>query len=310
MLVGKKTCGLSLLGTAFVFLFLPPSGYYQTVQLTWQKPQVITEHFVIPPPTPYPLNTTGVNPPSLTARGIIVFDPTSSVKIYDENPNLRLPPASTTKIMTAVVTLESFRLEEILAVPKLAIEGQDVNLIAGEKMTVENLLYALLVPSANDAAETLAANFPGGRETFIAKMNEKAQGLYLVNTHFVNPTGIDQEGQYTSVFDLTLLGKYAMGNSTFAKIVATPKTVIQSTDGKTTHNLENINQLLGKVDGLRGIKTGWTDKAGECLISYVERDGYKIIIVVLGSKDRFGETEKLVNWVFDNFRWVTPEVTS
>ena len=173
-------------------------------------------------------------------------------------------------------------------------------------MTVENLLNALLVASANDAAETLAANYPEGRAAFIAAMNQKAKDLSLTNTHFVNPTGFDESGQYTTPFDLVKLAKELLSNSSLAKIVATKKTEVYNIDQSIVHPISNINQLLGQVVGLKGVKTGWTTNAGECLTTFVDRDGARIMTVVLGSEDRFGETKRLIDWVYDNFDWKVP----
>lgn len=298
-----KFLALNFFLMVLVLVFLPNQSYYQTVQASWRPPSISRSHFVVPPPVLFPQKVGPETLPELTAKGVVVIDPVSSVRLYEKNASSRLFPASTTKIMTSLVALDSFKMEDILIVPKLIDEGQDIKLVEGEKLTAENLLYALLVASANDAAETLAANFPGGREAFITKMNEKAKDIYLKETHFVNPSGIDQEGVYISPYDLALLTKSALQNPHFAQMVATKEKIITDTEGLRVHEFSNINQLLGKVEGVRGVKTGYTDNAGECLVTYLERDGKKIIIVVLRSEDRFGETKKLINWVYQNFVW-------
>ncbi|MFZ5365942.1 MAG: D-alanyl-D-alanine carboxypeptidase family protein [Patescibacteria group bacterium] len=302
----KKLSGFNFLLTFFVVFLLPGQGYYDTLRLSWQNPKVQASHFVIPQPFPIPKNRTGAPAPLLSAKSALVVDLPSWVVMYEKNPNLKLLPASTTKIMTALVSLDYYPQEQVLEVPDVFREGQDIKLQKGEKMTVENLLYALLVASANDAAETLAANYPGGRTNFIEEMNQKAKSLKLANTYFVNPTGIDEEGEYTSASDLARLAKSAIQNPVFARIVATDKVVVYSSDSKISHPMSNINVLLGKIPGIKGIKTGWTINAGECLVGIDERDGRKVITVVLGSQDRFGETEKLLDWVFGNFSWETP----
>lgn len=306
----RRLVGFNFCLTVVSLLFLPSQGYYPTLQNQWQKPQIVRSRFIITPLVLYPQNITGISASYLSAKGVVVLDPSSSVKLFEKNIHSHFSPASTSKMMTALVALDYFKMDDILTVPKLVDEGQDIKLAEGEKMSFENLLYALLVASANDAAQTLAANSPGGKETFVKQMNEKVAKLFLKNTHFVNPTGIDEPGQYSSPFDLSILTKYALANPAFAKIVQTQKITLTSVDGKMTHEISNINQLLGKIKGVGGVKTGWTEEAGECLVTYVEREGRKIIIVVLGSKDRFGETEKLINWVFENFQWVEPEITS
>ena len=164
-------------------------------------------------------------------------------------------------------------------------------------MTVEQLLFALLVQSGNDAAEILAENYPGGRPTFIEAMNTKAAQLNLVHTHFANPTGIDEPGHYSSAADLARLASFALKKPEFARIVSTENTIVSN------HVLTNVNELLGKVPGVLGVKTGFTDGAGQSLVTLVDRDNHPVILVVLGSLDRFGDSEKLINWVYTNFKW-------
>ena len=306
LLFKKPLTGFSFVLSVSSLVFLPAPGYYQKIQSSWQKPQVSGSHFVLPPPVLYPKSISGVGPPEISAKGVVVLDPVSSVRLFEKNSQDRFLPASTSKIMTALVAMDTFRPEEILTVPTLVDNGQDIKLIEGEKITAANLLYALLVASANDAAETLANSDPGGRANFIKKMNEKSQMLSLKNTAFVNPTGIDEKGEYTSVFDLAVLTREALRRPLFAALVATQKITIQSIDGTHRHEMENINQLLGKIDGVVGVKTGQTEGAGECLVTYITRGEEKLIIVLLASKDRFGETEKLIDWAFGNFEWFTP----
>lgn len=303
----RKILGLDFLLTFLIIFLLPGQGYYDALKLSWQNPKVFASHFVIPPPAPIPKNKTGVSASSLSAKSVLAIDVPSWVVIYEKNKDLRLLPASTTKIMTALVSLDYYNLEQVLEVLEIFSEGQDIKLQKGERLTAENLLYALLVASANDAAETLAQNYPGGRENFIDQMNQKAKKLSLSNTRFTNPTGIDEEGQFTTASDLARLAKIAIQNPVFAKIVATDKFIVYSYDKKFVHPISNINVLLGSVPGIKGIKTGWTLSAGECLVSFDEQNGRQIITVILGSQDRFGETEKLLDWVFGNFEWTAPE---
>lgn len=302
----RKLIGLNFGLVLISLLFLPAETYYQSLRLTWKDPQVLGSHFVIPIPALYPQKVTAIEPPPLTAQGVMVLDPTSSVRLLEKNPAGHFLPASTTKIMTALVSLDNFRSTDILTVPKLEDMGQDIKLVEDEKMTFENLLYALMVASANDAAETLATNFPGGRDAFIEGMNRKAAMLYLKDSHFANPTGVDQVGHYVSPYDLAMLAKYSLRNSLFVSVVKTREIVLSSVDSSKAHKIDNLNQLLGKVEGVEGIKTGWTESAGECLVTYVNREGKKIIVVVLGSQDRFGETVQLINWVYGNFGWAKP----
>lgn len=300
-----KKWGINFLLAIGVILFLPESSYYRNLQLNWRKPQVFSAHFVLPPLSPIPKVKKSNPIPDLSAKSIIVVDVSSAVVLYQKNVYASLPMASTTKIMTALIALDYYLPQQVIEVSEIFDIGQDMKLQKGEKITVENLLYGLLVGSANDAAEVFAANYPGGRENFISKMNEKARHLHLTHTHFMNPTGIDEFGQYTSAVDLVRLTKDALLNPIFRKIVATKEITVYSVDKKFVHPMSNVNTLLGKIDGFKGVKTGFTDEAGECLVGLVERNGTQIMTVVLGSKDRFGETQQLIDWAFDSFEWIT-----
>ncbi|PIU03942.1 hypothetical protein COT44_00235 [Candidatus Shapirobacteria bacterium CG08_land_8_20_14_0_20_39_18] len=298
---------IDLILVLLILFFLPPVGYYSQIQVVFQKPEVFGTEISLPSVSPIAKNPLNIPPPIITAKSVIVMDVASGMILYQNNAAQSLPQASTTKIMTAMVTLETYPLDQILLVPKNFRDGQTIKLPMNEKISVENLLYALLVASANDAAEVLAANYPAGREAFVMQMNQKAQQLNLTNTHFVNPTGIDEPGQYSSSLDLARLAVVAIQNPVFSKMVATKDITISNADNIITYQLTNVNLLLGKNEWTKGIKTGWTDQAGECLVGLAEKDGRQIITVILGSQDRFGETENLENWVFNNFVWEMPE---
>lgn len=258
-------------------------------------------------PTLYPLHD-GVGLPALTARSIVVQDVGSKTLLYSKNPDALLQPASLTKIMTAIVALEHWQdLETVLTVKSedRAI-GQTIDLVAGEQLTLASLLHGLLVQSGNDAALAIADNYPGGYYEFVKAMNQKAMALHLSSTVFKNPSGIDQYGHVTSSRDLAVLAAYAIDNPVLREIVKLQKYVVTDITGQLVHELQTTNQLLGELSGLSGLKTGWTNGAGECLISYVERDGNKIIVVVMGSQDRFGETRTIVDWVYSHHSWITP----
>lgn len=259
---------------------------------------------IIPTPAAYPKNLRKFPPPQLTASSYTVVDVTSGVTLLEKDSQIATSPASTTKIMTALVALENFQINQILEVGDLSrVEGQKINLIKGEKISFKNLLYGLLVASANDAALVLAQNFPGGESGFIWAMNQKAVELNLTKSHFTNPVGYDDPGHLASASDLARLAAFAMKDSRFAEIVATQRITITDLSGKITHNFSNINTLLGKLPGVKGVKTGWTQIAGECLVTFVERDNRQIIISLFGSQNRFKESEEIINWVFENFAW-------
>ncbi len=254
--------------------------------------------------SPLPVLGSSVSYPEFSAQGIIALDITSGTSLYEKNPDLALLPASTTKIMTALVALKHYPLNQTLRVGKEAfIDGQKMNLVFGEEISVENLLYGLLMSSANDAAEVLAANYPNGREEFVKAMNKEAQALSLKNTNFTNPTGLDERGHYSTARDLVRLSEVAMRGAFFSEIVGTKEKVVSSVDGKIKHSLTNINALLGNVEGVKGVKTGWTENARENLVTFIERDGRRILIALLGSQDRFAETRALIDWIFKNYKW-------
>lgn len=241
--------------------------------------------------------------PILSAQSVMAVDLESGVTLYEKDPNKALLPASTTKILTALVALDTYQPDQILKVGKINVEGQKMGLFAGEEMKFIDLLNGLLIYSANDAAEVLARNHPGGRDLFIGLMNKKVKDLGLNNSHFTNPVGLDDGAQYSTTRDLVVVAKYAMQNPIFAEIVGTKEKTVKSVDGKISHKLTNINKLLGEVPGVKGVKTGWTENARENLVTYIERDNRKVMTVVLGSSDRFGETKELIDWVFNNYSW-------
>lgn len=255
-------------------------------------------------PTPELKN--GVNTfPIMSAESILAVDMNSGVTLYEKDPDKLQLPASTTKIVTALVAMDYYSPESVLTAGKKAVtvDGQKMGLILGEQIKFKDILYGLLVYSANDAAETIAANYPGGRDNFVAAMNVKAKELSLTNSHFANPSGLEEGYHVSTARDLVRVAETAMKNTTFAKVVATKEIVVTSVDGKIKHDLTNINQLLGKVDGVLGVKTGWTENARENLVTYIDRDNKKVMIALLGSQDRFGETKELIDWIFTNYIW-------
>ncbi len=253
--------------------------------------------------SPVPILAKNSTFPILSAQGVLVVDGDSSVVLYEKNADQKLLPASTTKIMTALVALNYYKLDDVVTIGSIQVEGQKMRFAEGEKITVENLLKGLLMYSANDAAEALARFYPKGRLAFIDKMNEMASDIHLLNTHFKNPTGLDEDGHFSTAKDMVHLSQVAMQNPFFADVVQTKEKTIYSVDKRFVYQLKNINELLGAVNGVKGIKTGWTEAARENLITYVERDDKKLYIALLGSADRFGETKELIEWVYSNYIW-------
>lgn len=298
----KRTKILFLIFIIFAILFIPGQNFYQTLNLHFTPP-MMREISLYPVIHDYPRVLGNSSPPNISAESAIVIDVDSGVPIFQKNPNERLKPASTTKIMTAIIALENYKQEQVLKVNTLMTEGAQMGLRTGDELTVGNLLKGTLINSGNDAAFALADNFPGGIEKFIYSMNEKAKELNMENTHFANINGFDNENHYTTSIDLARLSVYALRNPLFKKIVGTTEDNVSDTTGTHWYPLKNVNQLLGKVPGVNGIKTGFTQEAGECLVAEIERFDRKIVTVVLKSTDRFGETKALIDWVFKETYW-------
>lgn len=243
----------------------------------------------------------------ISAKSVYVIDTASGTALYKKEPDLPLPPASTTKIMTALVVLDEYRLDEIVAVPEgcLDLPGRKMGLVAEEKISVENLLYGLLVSSGSDAACALATHQDQSVALFVEKMNQKAQSLGLENTRFTNPVGLDEtDGEhFSSAKDLVKLGQEALKSGIFRKIVGTKEINLSSEDQRRWHKLEATNELLLSFPGTTGVKTGSTEDAGGCLVFSYERLGREILGAILGSADRFGEARKLIEWVFRVYEW-------
>lgn len=244
--------------------------------------------------------------PDVDARAAMVIDVGSGLILYEKNAQERLPMASLTKIMTAVLILESHKLNEVVTIDENygSIPGVKIWLEKSEKITVGDLLIGLLVPSGGDAALALAKYHSGSVEKFVEEMNQKATLLSLSNTHFKNPIGLDEEGHYASAVDLGMLSRYAMRKTPFRDIVRMPDAEIFSVDRAFRHAFENTNKLLGTALNILGIKTGTTDAAGASIIN-LARDphGNEVIAIVLDSPNRFGENRYLLNWAFENFTW-------
>ena len=265
-----------------------------------------------------PVRKDDVTFPELSAQAVLAVDLDTNISLYEKDADGSRLPASTTKIITALVAMDNYPLDKIISVGNVNVEGQKMDLVVGEEMTVEDLLYGLLVYSANDAAEVLAENYQGGRDAFIEAMNLKAKEIGLDNTNLTNPSGLDGEEHRTTARDLVKAGAYAMNRPVFRQIVGTKELTVSSVDGEVVHRLENINELIGEEKGVLGIKTGWTKDARENLVTYIERtdeveEGVRssvdenqrsVVMVVLGSQDRFGETKELINWIFENYDWV------
>lgn len=263
----------------------------------------------IPPPALYPENKNLQPFPQISAEGVYIIDLQSAVVLYEKNARQRFPPASTTKVVTALMALSFYNNDDILEVKTVVNEGRLMGLLKGERISAENLIYAALIHSANDAAFTLAENYPGGVTAYVDKMNDIVSEVGLKDTHFTNPIGFEEEGQYTTAYDLAQISRLALENKTIKKIISTKIISVADENYTIFHTLENVNTLLGKVPGVAGIKTGYTKEAGEVLSTMIKRDNHEVLIVLLKSQDRFGETESLIKWIFANFKWVNLQPT-
>lgn len=293
---------LLLLAFILFFLWYPGQNYYSIAQFG-ENLQSWNQLSLRPTPAPYPVNRTGVYPGSdVSATSAVVQDALSGVYLFKRMSTMQLPPASTTKILSALVVLDAMGLDDVVTVGDIK-NGQTIGLVPGERITVENLLYGMLIQSGNDAGYALANAYPGGLPAFIGAMNKKAQDLHLQMSHFTNPVGYDDPAHYMTAEDLARLADVALQNKTLAKMVGIPQITISDVTHTYFHKLSNVNQLLGKIPGVAGIKTGWTEEAGENLVTLIDRGGRRIIIVVLHSKDRFGDTIRLIDWTFANYEW-------
>lgn len=267
-------------------------------------PQVRSEAILNFMPSQYPVKIGHELPGYLTASSAAVFDLESGVPLFQKSPNRRLKPASITKLMTALVALDVYKLDDVLTVNFLGIIPGDakMGLKVGDQILVHNLLYGLLLPSGNDAAQVLADNSPGGFEQFIDSMNRRARDLNMTYTHFSNPTGRDEPNHYTTVSDLAILTRVALSNKIISQIVGTNWVAVYDITGLKQYRLQNVNSLLAGFWGTIGVKTGYTQEANQCLIAAVKRHNQTLVSIVLGSADRFGESVRLLNWGFINFR--------
>ena len=242
--------------------------------------------------------------PNINSRAAIVIDRNSNTILYGKNEKEKRKMASTTKIMTCIIVLENGNLNDIVEVSKKSAGtgGSRLGLKTGDKITVKDLLYGLMLCSGNDAAVALAEHVGGSIEDFSKLMNDKASKLNLENTHFVTPHGLDNDEHYTTAYELALLSNYALKNKDFAQIVGTKSYTV--TINNYTKTLSNTNELLGTLNGIYGIKTGFTNGANRCLVTACKRGNMDIICVVLGADTKNFRTKdsiKLIEYVFKEY---------
>ena len=241
---------------------------------------------------------------SSSAKSCAVVETSSKRVLFSQNANQRLPMASTTKIMTAITAIENCDdLDKQFVVSKKAVgvPGTSLYLREGDVYSTRDLLYALMLISGNDASVAIAEHVAGSASEFVTKMNELTKKIGVKNTHFANTHGLDADGHYTTAYDLAVITAYALENPTFRQIVSTKNIKITNGDNENRY-LRNKNKLLFTLDGCIGVKTGFTNDAGRCLVSAVERDGMTLVCVVLNCGPMFQESADLLTECSEKYK--------
>lgn len=243
----------------------------------------------------------------ISATSGILIDSFSGRVLFEKNAYQRLSMASTTKIITAITAIENSVLTDVVTVSKKAaeVEGSSMWLAEGEKITMENLLYGLMLNSGNDAAIAIAEHISGSEEEFAKLMNQLAEKIGTENTNFENPHGLDSKEHYTTSRDLAMITRYAMQNQKFAEIVASKTKTVPNEGTAWDRTLTNHNKLLFMYEGANGVKTGYTKKTGRCLVSSAERDGIKLIAVTINAPDDWNDHKNMLDYGFSNYELKT-----
>ncbi len=251
---------------------------------------------------------------STSAKAAAVINGDTGELIYSENADERLPMASTTKIMTALLLCENADLNEEITVTAdmLRVEGSSMGLLAGDRVTYHDLLYGMMLASGNDAANVTAISLGGSVQKFAEMMNEKAEELGLKDTHFVTPSGLDADGHYTTAKELALLAAYALKNEDFAEAAASESAVLNYGNPPYRRSLTNHNKMLKLFDGAVGVKTGFTKKSGRCLVSAARRDGKLAVAVTLNDPDDWNDHANLLELGLNSIKQTnyTPKTSS
>jgi serine-type D-Ala-D-Ala carboxypeptidase (penicillin-binding protein 5/6) len=286
-------CLLILLGGAFIDVVL---RYYIFDKNIREFPLKIASK-------EYPAFKIPINP-NISAKAVVIMDKDTKTLLFSKNPNLLFSMASTTKIMTALIALDYYKLDDILTIKTENVEGVNVGFKIGEKIYFKDVLYAMLLPSGNDAALAIAQNYPGGENIFVQKMNEKAKLLHLDNTNFADSIGLEDSRDYTTPLDLARLASSALENKVFADVVSTKIWQITDITGANKYLLNNLNKLLG-YRGVNGVKTGYTTEAGQVLVTSKNEDNHTLVIVVMDSEDRFLDTTRLLDEISGNINYLS-----
>jgi D-alanyl-D-alanine carboxypeptidase (penicillin-binding protein 5/6) len=246
--------------------------------------------------------------PVVTGEAAVLMDPVNGQVLYEKNADEKIYPASTTKIITAIIAIESGNMNDMVTIPQEAslVEGSAIGLQEGEKISLRDLLYALMLNSGNDSAVAIAYHLGGSIDGFAQIMNRKADGLGAVNTHFSNPNGLPDPNHYSTARDMALITRYAMQNPEFREIVATKVMTIERNDPEAQTYLGNHNKMLWNYDGAIGVKTGYTDDAGQCLVTAAARGGRELLAVVMKSEgdNIWTDSTSLLDYGFTGFNTV------
>ncbi len=243
-------------------------------------------------------------PEEISAVSAIVIEAQTGTVLYEKNADERRAMASTTKIMTALLTIEAGDPDREFTVDPLAIrvEGTSMGLREGDRVSRRDLLYGILLPSGNDAANAAAVSVAGSIPAFVERMNERAQQLGLSDTHFVTPSGLDADGHYTTARDLAKLAAFAMRDELFREIVSCTSADVEFGNPPYKRTLYNSNKMLRRYSGATGVKTGFTDNARRCLVSAAERDGVTLVAVTLNAPDDWNDHTKMLDYGFTQVR--------
>lgn len=242
-------------------------------------------------------------PPRVSARAAVLIDAATATVLVERNGRQRIAPASTTKIMTAIVALERGRQDDVATVSARAarINGSSMGLREGQQFRLGDLLTGMMLRSGNDAAVAVAEHVGGSVEAFVEQMNRKAIELGATATHFVNPHGLDKPDHYTTAYDLALITRYAMRNPEFARLVALREATVVELDRPREWKVRNTNRLLFSYAEADGVKTGTTGRAGNCVVASAARGEQRLIAVVMNAANRWGDAQNLLDWGFDRF---------
>jgi D-alanyl-D-alanine carboxypeptidase (penicillin-binding protein 5/6) len=308
--VGRRFVAVLLLVLALLLLIAVPLTFFTPL-----GGRVFPFLSPSPPPIPRPILTVRGTPPPITASAAYLLDADTGNTLVNIHGDQRLPMASTTKIMTAIITLEKGDLNQLVTVPQAAADevkknlGSSAQLVPGDKIRVLDLLYGLMLPSGDDAAIALADAVAGGSPQFVALMNQYAQHLHLMQTHYINPDGLTYKtasgnpdpDHYSSAADLVQLTRYALRNPLFAQIVQLQRFDLPATSDHHAYTWLTTDDLLRFYPGATGVKTGFTEEAGYCLVFSATNSGHHLIGALLQDKDndhRLADARALLDWSF------------